>query len=79
MIVTVSIAETMKNSKKYGAADDNKEGGGSGRCYICGSEQHFAHRHCGLCKGLEHRTRDCEERGGKQWRNAGITDCAGGS
>ena len=40
-----------------------KEGGGSGRCYICGSEEHFAHWRCGLCKSLEHRTRDCEERG----------------
>ena len=27
------------------------------------SEEHLAHRHCGLCKSLEHRTRDCEERG----------------
>ena len=52
-----------KKSEKSGAADDRKEGGGSGRCYICGSEEHPAHRHCGLCKSLEHRTRDCEERG----------------
>ena len=51
-----------KKSEKSGAADDRKEGGGSGRCYICGSEEHLAHRHCGLCKSLEHRTRDCEER-----------------
>ena len=50
-----------KKSEKYGAADDRKEGGGSGRCYICGSEEHLAHRHCGLCKSLEHQTRDCEE------------------
>ena len=52
-----------KKSEKSGATDDRKEGGGSGRCYICGSEEHVAHRHCGLCKSLEHRTRDCEERG----------------
>ena len=45
------------------AADDKKEGSGSGRCYICGSEEYLAHRHCGLCKSLGHRTRDCEERG----------------
>ena len=51
-----------KKSEKSGAADDRKEGGGSGRCYIYGSEEHLAHRHCGLCKSLEHRTRDCEER-----------------
>ena len=51
-----------KKREKSGAADNKKEGGGSGRCYICGSEEHLAHRHCGLCKSLEHRTQDCEER-----------------
>ena len=55
--------ESAKISKKYGAADDKKKGGGSGRCYICGSEEHLAHRHCGLCKSLEHRTQNCEEHG----------------
>ena len=55
-----------KKSEKSGAADDRKEGGGSGRCYICGSEEHLAHRHCGPCKSLEHRTRDCEERGAEK-------------
>ena len=55
-----------KKSEKYGAADDRKEGGGSGRCYICGSEENLAHRHCGLCKSLEHRTRDCEEHGAEK-------------
>ena len=51
-----------KKSEKYGAADDKKEGSGSGKWYICGSQEHLAHRHCGLCKSLEHRTRDCKER-----------------
>ena len=55
-----------KKSEKSGATDNRKEGGGSGRCYICGSEEHLAHRHCGLCKSLEHRTRDCEERGAEK-------------
>ena len=55
-----------KKSEKSGAADDRKEGGASGRCYICGSEEHLAHRHCGPCKSLEHRTRDCEERGAEK-------------
>ena len=55
-----------KESEKSGAADDKKEGGGSGRCYICGSEEHLAHRQCGLCKSLEHRTRNCEERGAEK-------------
>ena len=57
---------SAKKSEKPGAADDQKEGGGSGRCYICGSGEHFAHRHCGLCKSLEHRTRYCEERGAEK-------------
>ena len=51
---------SAKKSKKSGAADDKKKGGGSGKCYICGSEEHLAHGHCGLCKSLEHRTRDYE-------------------
>ena len=55
-----------KKIEKSGAADDKREGCGSGRCYICGNEEHFAHRHCGLCKSLEHRTRDCEERGAEK-------------
>ena len=55
-----------KESEKSGAADDKKEGGGSGRCYICGSEEHLAHRQCGLCKSLEHRTRNCEEHGAEK-------------
>ena len=55
-----------KKSETSGAADDKKEGGGSGTCYICGSEEHLAHRHCGLCKSLGHRTRDCEERGAEK-------------
>ena len=57
---------SVKKSEKSEAADDKKEGGGSGRCYICGSEEHFAHRHCGLCKSLDHRTRDCEKRGAEK-------------
>ena len=55
-----------KKRGKSGATDDRKEGGGSGRCYSCRSEEHLAHRHCGLCKSLEHRTRDCEERGAEK-------------
>ena len=56
-----------KKSEKPGAADDRKEGGGSSRCYICESEEHLAHRHCGgLCKSLKHRMRDCEERGAEK-------------
>ena len=57
---------SAKKSEISGAAVDKKKGGVSGRCYICGSEDHFAHRHCGLCKSLEHRTRDCEKRGAEK-------------
>ena len=53
--------KSAKKSETFGAVDDRQKGGGSGRCYICGSEEHLTHRHCGLCKSLEHRTRDCEE------------------
>ena len=62
----VDCRSAQKKSEKSGATDDRKEGGGSGRCYICGSEEHLAHRHCGLCKSLEHRTRYCEERGAEK-------------
>ena len=68
-MVIASITErkvTAKKSEISGAADDKKKGGGSGRCYICGSEEYLARRHCGLCKSLEHRTRDCEERGAEK-------------
>ena len=47
---------SAKESEKSGAADEKKKGDNSGRCYICGSEEHLAHRHCGLCKSLEYRT-----------------------
>ena len=62
----VDCRSAKKKSEKSGGADDRKEGGGSSRCYMCGSEEHLAHRHCGLCKSLEHRTQDCEERGAKK-------------
>ena len=57
---------SAKKSEKSEAADDKKKGGGSGRCCICGREEHLAHRHCGRCKSLEHRARDCEERGAEK-------------
>ena len=62
----VDCRSAKRKSEKSGATDDREEGGGSGRCYICGSEEHLAHRHCGLCKSLEHRTRDCEKRGAEK-------------
>ena len=53
-----------KIEKTGDAAANQKGGGGRGKCYICGSEEHFAHKHCGLCRSLENRTcGDCEKRG----------------
>ena len=51
-----------KNIGKSGDAAADKKGGSRGNCYVCGSEEQFAHKHCGLCRSLEHRTRDYEER-----------------
>ena len=56
-VTALETAGAQKKSEKSGAVDDKKKDGGSGRCYICGSEEHIAHRHCGLCKSLEYRTR----------------------
>ena len=55
-----------KKIEKSGDAPADKKGGGKGKYYVCGSEEHFAHKHCGLCKSLEHRTSDCEERGAEK-------------
>ena len=57
---------SAKKSEKPGAADDKEKGSSSRRCCIYGSEENLAHRHCGLCKSLEHRTGDCEERGAEK-------------
>ena len=46
-----------------GDAPADKKGGGRRKCHVCGSEDHFAHKHCGLCRSLEHWTCVCEERG----------------
>ena len=46
-----------KTGKSRDAAAD--WGGGRGKCYVCGSEDHFARKHCDLCRSLKHRTRDC--------------------
>ena len=59
-------AEDYRSAKKIEKSGDtpaDKKGGGRGKCYVCGSEERFAHKHCGLCRSLEHLTRDCEERG----------------
>ena len=51
-----------KNTEKLRDAAADK-GGARGKCYVCGSNEHFAHKQCDLCRSLEHWTRDCEERG----------------
>ena len=50
-----------KKIEKSGDAAADKKSGGRGKFYTFGSEEHFAHKHCGLCRSLEHRTRDCEK------------------
>ena len=52
--------------EKSGDAPAVKKGGGRGNCYVFGSEGPFAHKHCGLCRSLEHWTRDCKERGAEK-------------
>ena len=63
-------AEDYKSAKKKieqsGDAPTDKKGGGREKCCVCGSEEHFAHKYCGLCRSLEHRARNCEERGAKK-------------
>ena len=54
--------KTAKKIEKSGDAATDKQGGGRGKCYVCRNEEHFALKHCSLCRSLEHRTRDCEER-----------------
>ena len=50
-----------KKIEKSGDAAADKRGGGRGKCYTCRSEEHFSHKHCGLCRSLEQRTRGCEK------------------
>ena len=55
-----------KEIEKSGDAPTAKNGGGRGKCYACGSEDHFAHKHCGLYRSLEHRTWSSKERGAEK-------------
>ena len=52
-----------KKIKISGDAPADKKVGGRKTFYVCGRQEHFAHKHCALCISLLHRTRDCEERG----------------
>ena len=54
---------SAKKIEKSGDAAADKKSGGRSKCHVRGSEEHFAHKHCGLCRCLEYRTPDCEERG----------------
>ena len=59
-------AEECKSAEKIENSGDtatDKNGGVRGKCYVCKSDDNFAHKHCGLCRSLEHRTYDCAERG----------------
>ena len=55
-----------KKVEKSGDAAADKKGGGRGKGYVCGSNEHFTHKHCELCRSVEHWTRGCEERGAEK-------------
>ena len=55
-----------KKTEKSGDAPADKKGRGRGKCYVCGSKEYFVNKYCGLCRRLEHRVRDCEERGAEK-------------
>ena len=54
---------TKMEMEKSGDAPADKKGGGRGKCYVWESEEHFTHKHRGLCRRLEHQSCDCEEQG----------------
>ena len=63
---------TKKKSEKSGAAVERKEGDGGGRCYVCESVEHLAHKHCRLCRSLEHgreTVRSAELKKAQCWQN----------
>ena len=55
-----------KKSETSGNAAAGKNDKYEGKCYVRGNEEHIAHKHCGLCKSVEHRTRKCEMRGAEE-------------
>ena len=57
------MQSTKKKIEKSGDVPSDKKGRGRGKYYVCGSEEYFTHKHCGLYRSLKHRNRDCEERG----------------
>ena len=62
-------AEDWRSAKKIEKSGDalaDKKSGGRRKSYICGSEEHFARKHCGLCRSQEHCTCGCEERGAEK-------------
>ena len=56
----------MKKNVENSGDAPAKKGGGRGKPHVCGSEEHFAHTHCGLCRSLEHRAHDYEEPGAEK-------------
>ena len=65
-VTALKEAGARRRSKNQKMATADKKGGGRGKCYVCGSEEHFALKHCGLCRSLEHRTCDGEEHGAEK-------------
>ena len=59
-------SRSAKKMEKSGVAAADKKGGRRGKFYSSAREEYFVRRHCGLRRSLEHRTRDCEERGAEK-------------
>ena len=53
---------SAKKNEKYGDVTADKKGGGKSKWYVCESPEHLVHKHCGLCKSLEHQTCKRQER-----------------
>ena len=51
-------AQDYSSAKKIEKSEDaaaDKKGGGRGKYHVCGSEEHFAYKHRGLCRSLDER------------------------
>ena len=54
--------EEDRKIEKSGDGAADKKGGGRGPYYVGESVDHFAYKHCGLCRKLEDQSSSCEER-----------------
>ena len=61
--VTALEYMSAKKSDKPGDAAADKAGGGKSKCFVCGSKESLVHKHCGLCKSLEHGLANVRSKG----------------